>query len=78
MANGLRIYSPSTAVNIAEFYNNVTNAQFANPTVAPSVRSNLASILGRIGSYKRREVSWDEIIQENEKLESDVLKQLKA
>jgi len=72
------LYPEGTAINIAEFYNNVIKAQFTNPTVAPSVRSNLASILGRIGSYKRREVSWDEMIQENEKLESDIVKQLKA
>jgi predicted dehydrogenase len=72
------LYPEGTAANIAEFYNNISNARFTNPTVAPSVRSNLASILGRIGSYKRREVSWNEMIQENEKLESDVVKQLKA
>jgi hypothetical protein len=72
------LYPEGTAVNIAEFYDNITKTQFANPTVAPSVRSNLASILGRIGSYRRCEVPWDEMVQENEKLESDVVKQLRA
>jgi predicted dehydrogenase len=72
------LYPEGTALNIAEFYDNITKTQFANPTVAPSVRSNLASILGRIGSYRRCEVPWDEMVQENEKLESDVVKQLRA
>jgi len=72
------LYPEGTAANIAEFYDNITKGRFANTTVAPSVRSNLASVLGRIASYSRREVTWDEMIKANEKLESDVVKQLKA
>lgn len=72
------LYPEGTAANIAEFHNNITAGQFTNPTVTPSVRSNLASILGRTGSYRRREVTWDEMMQENEELESDIVKQLKS
>jgi len=72
------LYPEGTSANIATFYDNITKARFDNPTVAPSVRSNLASILGRGAAYKRREVSWDEMVKANEKLESDVIKGLKA
>ena len=41
----------------------------ANPTVAPSVRSNLTTILGRTAAYKRKEVTWDEMMKANEKWE---------
>jgi predicted dehydrogenase len=72
------LYPEGTSANIAEFHDNILKGQCANATVAPSVRSNLASILGRIASYKRQEVTWDEMMQANEKLEWDAIKQLKA
>ena len=52
-------------------------ADFSNPTVAPSVRSNLTTILGRTAAYRRAEVTWDEMIKANEKWEAG-LKGLKA
>jgi hypothetical protein len=45
--------------------------------VAPSVRSDLTTILGRTAAYKGGPVTWDEMIKANEKLEFD-LKGLKA
>lgn len=55
--------------NIADFYDNITKGRFANTTVAASVRSNLTTILGRIAAYNRREVSWDEMLKANEKID---------
>jgi myo-inositol 2-dehydrogenase/D-chiro-inositol 1-dehydrogenase len=72
------LYPEGTAANIATFHDHITKGQFANSTVGPSVRSNLTSILGREAAYKRREVTWDELLKANEKLESDVIKGLKA
>jgi predicted dehydrogenase len=72
------LYPDGTSANIAIFYDNITKGRFANTTVAPSVRSNLASILGREAAYNRREVTWDQMLKANEKLESDVIKGLKA
>ncbi|MHC4417782.1 MAG: hypothetical protein ACYSU6_04255 [Planctomycetota bacterium] len=72
------LYPEGTSANIATFYDNITKGEFANTTVAPSIRSNLASILGRDAAYKRREFTWAELIKANEKLESDVIKGLKA
>jgi predicted dehydrogenase len=73
-----QLYPEGTSANIAAFYDNIAKSNFANTTVAPSVQSNLTSILGRNAAYNRSEVSWDEMIKANEKLESDIIKSLKA
>jgi predicted dehydrogenase len=40
----------------------------------PSVESNLTAILGRTAAYKQRNVTWDEMMQANEKWEARDLK----
>jgi len=72
------LYPEGTSANIALFYDNITKGEFANPTVAPSVKSTLAAILGRAASYKRQEISFAEMMKANEKLESDVVQRLKT
>jgi len=72
------IYWGGASKNIADFYDNITKGRYANTTVASSVRSILTSILGRMAAYNRREVSWNEMMKANEKLEVDFLKDLKA
>ncbi|MBI1940127.1 MAG: hypothetical protein HYS33_01315, partial [Acidobacteria bacterium] len=37
-------------------------------TVAPSVRSNLTTILGRMAAYGQREVTWQEMVTAGERL----------
>ncbi len=71
------LYSAGTVANIEEFHRAITAGDFANPTVAPSVRSNLTSILGRTAAYKRETVTWEQMLQANEKIELD-LKGLKS
>jgi myo-inositol 2-dehydrogenase/D-chiro-inositol 1-dehydrogenase len=66
------LYADGAIRNIATFHRNVTSGDHSNPTVAPSVRSNLVTILGRTAAYRNREVTWDEIIKANEKLEADL------
>ena len=72
------LYPDGTAANIADFHEKVTKGQCANTTVAPSLRSNLTSILGRDAAYRGGELTWDEMIKANEKIESDIVKDLKA
>jgi hypothetical protein len=74
MAN---LYTDGVVNNIAAFHKAVTTADFSNPTVAPSVRSNLATILGRTAAYRRAPVTWEEMMQANEKWEAG-LQGLKA
>jgi len=71
------IFTNGAVNNIATFHKNITANKFDNPTVAPSVRSNLVTILGRTAAYEKRLVRWDEIIKSNQKLDAD-LKDLKA
>jgi predicted dehydrogenase len=66
------LYTDGAVRNIATFHRSVTVGDCSNPTVAPSVRSNLVTILGRTAAYRNREVSWDEIIKGNDKLEADL------
>ena len=71
------IYTDGAVRNIADFHAAILKKDFSNPTVAPSVRSNLTTILGRTAAYKRAEVTWDEVLRAGEKLEFDT-KGLKA
>jgi len=71
------IYTDGVVKNIADFYDNITKGRFANTTVSSSVRSNLTTILGRTAAYEHREVRWDEMMKNNEKMEAN-LKGLKA
>lgn len=71
------LYTDGAAANIATFHNSITNGDHSNPTVAPSVRSNLTTILGRTAAYKNEMVTWQEMMRKREKLEAD-LRGLKA
>ena len=65
------IYTDGAVRNIADFHANILKKDFTNATVAPSVRSNLTTIVGRTAAYKRAEVTWDEVLRANEKFEFD-------
>jgi hypothetical protein len=41
------------------------------PALAPSVRSNLTTILGRTAAWRRDRVSWDEMMDEGEEFQFD-------
>lgn len=66
------IYTEGAVANIAAFHDAITNGKYDNPTVEPSVRSNLVTILGRTASYERRIVQWDELLNDNTRLEPDL------
>jgi predicted dehydrogenase len=67
------MYGDGAKANIETFYNQISGQQFANTTVAPSVRSNLTCILGRNAAYAGgREVTWDAMIRAAEPLEPDL------
>lgn len=63
------LYLEGAVRNIATFHESITREDFANPTVAPSVRSNLTTILGRMAAYKlgQEEVTWATMLQQAEK-----------
>ncbi|MGO8701455.1 MAG: Gfo/Idh/MocA family protein [Limisphaerales bacterium] len=71
------LYTDGAVYNIAAFHKAISAADYSNLTVPPSVRSNLTTILGRTAAYRRAEVTWDELLKANEKLEAN-LKGLKV
>ena len=71
------LYQDGAVRNIAKFYESIIQGDVTNPTVLPSVRSNLTTILGRTAAYKKGEVTWNEMIKANEKWEAN-LKGLQA
>jgi predicted dehydrogenase len=62
------IYADGAVANVAAFHEAITRGAVSNPTVAPSVRSTLVSILGRKAAYTNRTVTWDEINADQQRL----------
>jgi predicted dehydrogenase len=71
------IFKEGAVANIAAFHENIVGGNWQNPTVQPSVRSNLLTILGRIAAYKGERVYWDQLVRSDEKLDAN-LKGLKG
>ena len=66
------LYTDGAVLNIASFHDSIARGDYSNGTVAPSVQSNLTTILGRSAAYQHSEVTWEEMIKANEKLEFDL------
>jgi predicted dehydrogenase len=71
------IYKDGAVANIKTFHKNIVEGNFDNPTVEPSVRSNLVTILGRTAAYTGRKVNWKRLVKSTEKLDAN-LKGLKS
>ena len=71
------LYTSGTRVNIREFHQFITEGKCDNPTVAPSVRSNLTAVLGREAGYAPGELTLADLIKQGKKLQPD-FKGLKA
>jgi predicted dehydrogenase len=65
------LYTDGVVTNIGTFYGSITKGDCSNPTVQPSVRSNLTTILGRMAAYKNAFVTWQEMMRSNRKLVAD-------
>lgn len=62
------LYTSGAVVNIREFHKLITEGKCDNPTVAPSVRSNLTAVLGREAAYQQGEHSLAELIKQGKQL----------
>jgi len=71
------IYQEGAVSNIAAFRKHIAESKFDNPTVEPSVRSTLLTILGRTAAYTGEKICWKDILKSTEKLDGklDGLKQ---
>jgi len=65
------LYTTGAQTNIREFHQAITAGNYANPTVAPSVRSNLTAVLGREAAYRGAELTLAALLKEGKKLEPD-------
>lgn len=70
--NSGNLYKDGTVANIASFHQALSKGDFSNPTVAPSVRSNLVTILGRTAAYNNAMVTWKEMMDSQERLTADL------
>jgi predicted dehydrogenase len=66
------LYMDGAVANIAAFHESITRGDFSNPTVAPSVRSNLTTILGRTAAWRHGKATWDEMMSAAEELRPDL------
>jgi predicted dehydrogenase len=64
-----RIYQEGAVANMKTFHASIAAGDCSNPTVAPSVRSNLTSILGREAAYRGEIVSLAQLRKENKALD---------
>ena len=65
------LYTDGAVINIQEFHQFITEGRHDNPTVAPSVRSNLTAVLGREAAYRGGEYTMAELLATNAKLTLD-------
>ncbi len=63
------IYADGVTNNVRAFHEAIVKGDFSNPTVAPSVRSNLTTILGRTAAYTKQEVTWEQMMKTAERWE---------
>jgi predicted dehydrogenase len=66
------LYTSGVRVNINEFHAAVVQGDYANATVAPSVRSTLTAILGREAAYRKDELTLAALVKEGRKLEPNL------
>jgi predicted dehydrogenase len=66
------LYTSGAIVNINEFHQAILKGDCSNPTVAPSVRSNLTAILGREAAYRRTELTLEALLKEGKRLEPNL------
>ncbi|MFO1482610.1 MAG: Gfo/Idh/MocA family oxidoreductase [Verrucomicrobiaceae bacterium] len=56
------IYKDGIIANIAAFQKAIAANDTSNSTIAPSIRSNLIAIMGRLAGERRAPVTWDELM----------------
>lgn len=68
----MNLYTDGAVANIAAFHAAVGKRDVSNPTVAPSVRSNLTAILGRTAAWRNGRATWAEMEAAAEVLAADL------
>lgn len=66
------LYTTGAQTNIREFGEHIRQGQYTNPTVEPSVRSNLTAVLGREAAYHQTYLTLEDLIAKAETLEPNL------
>jgi myo-inositol 2-dehydrogenase / D-chiro-inositol 1-dehydrogenase len=66
------IYEAGARANIATFHKHIAEGIFDNPTAAPSVQSNLLSVMVRTAAYTGARVAWEDLVKSGEVLAADL------
>jgi predicted dehydrogenase len=66
------IYNDGAERNVADFYRNITENHFENAIVKRAVDGHLTAILGREAAARHTNLTMDELLKENKKLEVDL------
>ncbi len=67
-----QIYKEGATNNVADFHRMITAGDCANATTAPSVQSNLVTIMGRTAAYTGRVVTWEETVRDTARMQPDL------
>jgi predicted dehydrogenase len=66
------LYAAGITRNLNRFEEDIRQQRCDNTTVRTSVNSTLVTILGRLAGQRHAEVTWDEMIAENQRIEPDL------
>jgi myo-inositol 2-dehydrogenase / D-chiro-inositol 1-dehydrogenase len=64
------LYTSGTVGNVQDFHAAVTGGAALADTLGPSLESNLTAILGRQAAWLGRDVTWDEMMKNPERLDA--------
>lgn len=66
------LYRAGAVRNIGLFHDAVKSGDTSNPTLLPSIRSNLATLLGRDAAARRTRITMEQLISENRAIPADL------
>jgi myo-inositol 2-dehydrogenase / D-chiro-inositol 1-dehydrogenase len=66
------LYPAGAVRNIAMFHDAIQAQDASNPTLEPSIRSTLTTLLGRDAAARRTRITMDELIRENRPIPADL------
>ena len=66
------LYKAGAIANIQTFHRAIMNRDFSNPTIEPSLTSNLIAIMGRMAAQEKRTITWAEVLGSTKTLAADL------
>lgn len=66
------VFASGAEANLETFYQDILNGNASNLTVPESVNSTLLSVLGREAAYSGKVITWQEMLQQNKRLQLDL------